>query len=386
VEGRETYALSRWLFLRGLAAVYLLAFGSLWLQLDGLFGRQGLAPVGATLDAWRAFADRTGSEPWRLVPSLLWLWPSERLLHALCAAGMVGATMLGFGLLPGPMAAFLWLAYLSVAAVGSDFTSFQWDALLLETGLLAVLYAPWSLRSTPADDGDPSRPARWLLWWLLFRLMFASGAVKLASGDPTWASCSALAHHYQTQPLPTPLAFYAHALGGSVQRLSCLAMFAIELGLPFLILGPRAGRMVACAGFALLQLLIALTGNYGFFNLLTLVIAGTLLDDRLLARWIPHRRAAGAFTSPFLRAQGAVAAVLFLPILAAGAIHMSRLIGRWTNDRRLAGWGDSVLDELAPLRSFNSYGLFAVMTTVREEVVVEGSRDGEIWSAYDFRF
>jgi hypothetical protein len=65
---------------------------------------------------------------------------------------------------------------------------------------------------------------------------------------------------------------------------------------------------------------------------------------------------------------------------------MSRLIGRWTDDRRLAGWGDSVLDELAPLRSFNSYGLFAVMTTVRAEVVVEGSRDGEIWSAYDFRY
>ena len=52
-------------------------------------------------------------------------------------------------------------------------------------------------------------------------------------------------------------------------------------------------------------------------------------------------------------------------------------------------WPDALQTLHAWSRPFglvNYYGLFAVMTTERLEIVVEGSDDGQVWRAYRFRY
>ena len=170
------------------------------------------------------------------------------------------------------------MIYLSLVTVGRDFLSFQWDNLLLEMGLLAIFLDAPRLR-TGLVSPRPSPVAYWLLRWLLFRLMFASGVVKLASRDETWWDWTALDFHYETQPLPHWIAWYAHQLPEVVQKASVAVMFAIELVVPFLTFGPRRIRLASCAALVLLQVLIMWTGNYGFFNLLTMLLCLLLIDD-----------------------------------------------------------------------------------------------------------
>ncbi len=105
--------------------------------------------------------------------------------------------LLVFNLLPRLSLLLLYVLYLSLLYGGQNFMTYQWDTFLLEAGFLALLL---SFARTPGI---------WLLRWLLFRFMFMSGVVKLLSGDPNWWNLSALSYHFLTQPLPTPLAWYA---------------------------------------------------------------------------------------------------------------------------------------------------------------------------------
>src|SRR6185436_17649219 len=194
--------------------------------------------------------------------------------------------LLILGIAPMPVLLLLWVFYLSLVTIGQDFLGFQWDGLLLETGLLAVFLAPPGLRPRLPTEAPLPLPALWLLRVLLFRLMFTSGAVKLKSGDPAWRGLTALRVHYETQPLPTWIGWIAHQLPARLHTVSAALMFVTEMAVPFLIFGPRPLRLAACVMMAGLQLLIAATGNYGFFNLLTLVLCLLLLDDQVFpARW-----------------------------------------------------------------------------------------------------
>src|SRR5262249_28218371 len=156
--------------------------------------------------------------------------------------------------------ALLWLFYLSLTVVGQDFLSFQWDALLLESGLLAVLIAPWGWRLDRARD-EPWWFAVWLFRWLVFRLMFLSGVVKLASGDEAWWTWRALDYHYWTQLLPTWTSWYIHQMPAWFRQLSVGFMFYAELIAPFFVLGPRVLRRIGFVSLVLLQVLILATGN-----------------------------------------------------------------------------------------------------------------------------
>jgi hypothetical protein len=225
----------------------------------------------------------------------------------------------------------------------------------------------------------------WLLRWLLFRFMFMSGVVKLLSGDPNWWNLSALSYHFLTQPLPTPLAWYAAHLPLRVLEFGTAATFFVELVLPFLIFCPRRLRFVAAWGILLLQSCILLTGNYNWFNLQTMVLCLSLFDDAALARILPRR-----YSEP-LMAQGepaaapkavtATVATLAVPIVLCGLVEM---------DARFGGSPPALaqsLDELIePFHIVSAYGLFAVMTTRRDEIVIEGSADGVTWREYEFRY
>jgi lipase maturation factor 1 len=384
---QPAYVLSRWLFLRLLGVVYFVAFVSLALQITGLVGEHGILPAGGFLE--RAHA-AYGSGAYRLFPTLCWLGAGDGMLHALVWGGAVLSLVLVAGVAQAPVLLLLWVSYLSLAVVGQNFLWFQWDGLLLETGLLAVLYAPTDLRPSVQWERAPSPAMRWLVWALVFRLMFLSGLTKLASGDPTWRHLTALDYHFWTQPLPTWPAWYAHWLPQWMHRGMTLAIVAIELLVPWLIFvperwagrGSRRARHAACALLVLGQLAIALTGNYGFFNLLAIVLCLSLLDDAVLGRVLPLRLAAG---DPEPRwKQYAIRG--FAPLLALlAALTFAREILQTLPGRRGA-FANPLLDAVAPLRSVNGYGLFRVMTTERFEIVIEGGADTVHWREYRFRW
>ncbi|MEX1119780.1 MAG: lipase maturation factor family protein, partial [Terrimicrobiaceae bacterium] len=261
-----TFGVATTWFLRALGAIYLLAFVSFWVQAPGLVGSTGIAPSPAF---FQQAEEALGGKNFHLLPSVLWFSAGDTALAAWSAAGVLASLGILFGIFRAPALIVAWAVYLSLCLGGGVFYQFQWDILLLETGFLAVFLTPWTIRATP--HVSPPRLARFLLVWLLFRLVFASGVVKLSSGDPTWwPALTALDFHYVTQPLPTPLAWFAHQWPSWFQKASVLVMFFIELVLPFFIFAPRRLRLLAAAGFVFLQALIIVTGNYGFFNLLTL--------------------------------------------------------------------------------------------------------------------
>ena len=380
--------------MRGLGAVYAAAFVSLWVQIDGLLGSGGIRPVAQLLP--RA-AERLGAAAALRVPTLLWIDASDAALHVLCAAGMALAALALVGALPRVALFGCWLAYLSLVAVGDVFLSYQWDALLLEAGLLAVLYAPpgaWLGRSRRASEA--STVGLLLLRFLVFRLFVLSGWVKLLSGDPTWRDLSALEYHWWSQPLPIRTSLLAAALPDIVQRAECALSLVVECAVPLAILAGRRGRLLAAATFVLLQFGIAATGNYGFFNALTVVLCVTLLDDAALAplarrlrlRAAPEPGSAAAEASPPgaaapRAARRAVALALGGLLAACAALQAAERLGaRWAGE----GAFGAALSFLAPFRSVNSYGLFAVMTTRREEIEIEGSDDGAAWRTYEFRW
>ena len=370
-------------FTRALGVVYLIAFLSLRVQILGLFGSTGILPIGEYLTA---VAERFGGTRWDVLPTLLWLGASDAVLLRLCDAGVVLAALAAAGIAPGPSLLALWTLYLAFVSAGRVFLSFQWDMLLLETGLLAVFVAPWAVWPRLDATREPSRLGVWLLRWLLFRLMFASGVVKLLHDDPsmpTWHDLTALAYHYETQCLPPWTAWYAHHLPLWWHRVSCALMFVIELGVPFLIFGPRAARLIAAVAFIGFQLLIVVTGNYTFFNWLTMALALVLCDDRALAAVLPGRGGNASAVLPHPppgRLRTAVGVPLMLVLLVASAATFARQMGGGEAPPALAR---PLLQRLAPLRSVNGYGLFARMTTVRNEIVIEGSDDGTTWLPYE---
>lgn len=373
---RSSYALATHLGLRALGLVYLIAITSFWVQADGLIGARGVLPFADWLEAIRPQVAQLGYDR---LPTLLWLWPSDAGLHALCAAGVVSALLLMFGLWPAVQTVLLWSIYLSLTVVGQTFMSFQWEHLLLEGGLLAMLIAPWRFRLRWGMDPAPPRIAVFLFQSLVFKLMFLSGWVKLASGDHAWRDLTALTYHYWTQPLPAWTAWYAQQLPMPIHRWCCLIMLAIELGLPFLIWMPRRLRHFAAGSFIVLMLLIAATGNFAYFNLLTVALCFWLIDDRVWAG-LMHRSEVPVSPGVPVAQQWAVR-------VAGASILLLSLNNMAATLRGPIAWPEwvSALDErIDSFRSINSYGLFAVMTTSRPEVIIEGSQDGQTWRAYEF--
>jgi predicted DCC family thiol-disulfide oxidoreductase YuxK len=371
-----TYFAASALFLRLLGLCYLAAFVSLWVQIDGLIGSRGILPVGPFLDWVRSV---TGAGRYWLVPTLSWITPGDAALHVQCAAGAAASLLLLAGLLPAWSAAAAWLLYLSLSVAGQTFLEFQWDILLTEAGLLAVFLAPPSRVRLRAGLFAP-RLARFLLVWLLFRLMLSSGVVKLESGDAAWRSLTALRVHYETQPLPPWTAWFMHQLPPSFQAASCVFLFFTELLIPLLYFAPRRLRLFGCAMTILLQAIVAATGNYAFFNLLTISLAILLVDDEAFpVRW----RAAAAAAAGDRRWKGWILRPVAIVLLAASAVPFLASFGlRGKIPKPFV----ALYRAVAPLRSANGYGLFAVMTTKRPEIVVEGSDDGASWRSYEFRW
>ena len=338
-------------FLRVLGFIYFIAFTSFGVQASGLIGSRGIVPYAAYLAEMRQSLGRTAY--WD-IPSVLWLNSSDAALAAAWLAGAACALLTVFGYRQRAALAACLVLWLSLCAAGQDFLSYQWDVLLLEAGLLALF----------ADD---SAARFWLFRWLLFRLMFFSGIGKILSGDPSWHNLTALRYHYYTQPLPTPLAWYMQQLPLIFHKASTAFVFVAEVAAPFLFFAPRRIRHIGAWITIALQLLILLTGNYTFFNLLTIALCLFLFIE-------PERR-----KRTRLHGAVSVAVACFIGV-TSGALFLE-LFGL-----DLPPGGSTLLHLIAPLRVVNSYGLFTVMTINRPEIIVEGSNDGTNWLAYEFRY
>ncbi|MDX2054257.1 MAG: lipase maturation factor family protein [Polyangiaceae bacterium] len=367
--GAREQTLTIWVFLRCLGLVYLVAFWSLGTQVLGLVGENGLLPAGAFL---RRVAQSAGASAYWQVPTLCWLSSSDTTLILLCVAGAAFALALMAGVVPRLCLFACYVMYLSLASVCQDFLWFQWDSLLLEASFLSVFLAPMCVRQSLTALRPPPVVGLYLLRWLIFRLMLASAAVKLTSGDPAWRDLTALTFHYETQPLPSWTAWYAHLLPLGFQKASALGMFAIEGPCAFLVFAPRRLRIAGALAFIFLQLLILGTGSYGFFNLLTIVLCIPLFDDRCWPRWLQQRAQSSTQSQETVEGPsfsgrrrfaslGAACILVWLSLVPlCGALHCST---EWL------GPAAPAVQELAPFRLINHYGLFAVMTTERQELV-----------------
>jgi predicted DCC family thiol-disulfide oxidoreductase YuxK len=363
----ERYALVSWIFLRLLGAIYISAFASLGVQILGLSGHAGIAP----LSEYLKFAHRAlGDSAYRLLPTLFWMNSSDAALMGGTAVGVILGLLVIVDRWTRPALIGLFALYLSYVYAGQDFMTFQWDVLLLESGFLAIFLT------------SGSRIVVWLYRWLVFRYLFLAGVVKVLSGDPTWRNLTALEYHFWTQPLPTPLAWYAAQLPSSLLIAGTAATLLIELGSVFLIFLPRRLRALAAYCLLLLQSLIVLTGNYNFFNLLTMLLCIFLFDDAALRRLVPAwlgTRTQSHVALP--RRATVIATVLALIVVPVGLNRIWQTLMR--SDLPVLG---ALTQAVSPLFIVNSYGLFAVMTVARPEIVIEGSADGEIWREYVFRY
>ncbi|TMA88654.1 MAG: DUF393 domain-containing protein [Deltaproteobacteria bacterium] len=365
---------ARDLFLRLLGVIFLVAFLSLLAQATLLFGRQGLLPAAEYLARMHGFL---------AAPTLFWIDASDHALRVAAVGGAVLSCGLVFNVAPRIALAACWLVYLSFVTIGQDFLSFQWDNLLLESAFFALFVTPGGFH--PRNAPAPHPLAVFLMLWLLFRLHVESGAAKWLLGDPTWRDLTAMATYYETAPLSTWVGWYAHQMPLWAHKLCSLYVYVVELGLPFLVYGPalvRGGVFVAMLG---MQVSILLTGNYAFFNYLTIALSLFLLDDGQLGRlaafigWrlgTPRRRT----RVPTRTALLAGAVTILVPL---SVIQFLPLVPPLRDlNRKLA----PVRQVLNTYRSVNAYHLFAQMTLVRREVVLEGSADGVAWLPYEFRY
>jgi lipase maturation factor 1 len=367
LRARGSFPFTESLFIRLLGLIYLSAFGSLWPQIVGLVGARGIVPASRLMASMHS---EFGAQAFLYSPGLFWFDSSDTTLMLTCILGCLASLLMVLGVFSRTCTIGNFVLYLSLSSVGQPFTSFQWDALLLEAGFLAVFAG-----------------AAWLVWayrFLLFRLMFESGWVKLASHDPNWRNFHALRFHFMTQPLPNPIAYYMYPVPARLLDSLTAITLAIELAAPFCLFGPRPVRYVGAASLLLLQVAILLTGNYAFFNLLTLALCLWAFDDnvfaplnRVLAWRFPRWPLRPAYGRVLLVSANSVVVALLL--LAAMQLSNALVPGAFATLSR-------PLFLLQPFEIVNSYGLFAVMTTTRPEIVLEGSNDQVNWREYQFPY
>jgi hypothetical protein len=380
VPERSTYWLTRLVFLRLLGAIYLVAFVSLWWQLLPLLGAHGILPAHLYLERVRA---SLGPEhtPFVELPTIFWLGCSDGALRAGCALGLALSLAVVGGLANSLVLLVLWFLYMSFVHIGQTFYSFGWEILLLEAGFLAIFFCRPLGRSALDAAAPPPTVVVWLVRWLLFRVMFGAGLIKLR-GDECWRDLTCLVYHYETQPLPNPLSWLAHQASPWFHKLGVLFNHLVELIAPWGMFGPRRFALIAGLLQASFQLTLILSGNLSWLNWLTLALCVACFDDRALARVVPAglRARVAALGAPSLSWPARVtsgvlvAAVAVLSIDPIGNLFSSRQLMNFSFDR---------------LHLVNTYGAFGSIGKTRDEVILEGTYDAQLddkthWQEYEF--
>jgi hypothetical protein len=356
---------SRLVFTRLLALVYVVAFVSAGLQFRPLIGVGGMLPVPRYL----------ARSSFRRSPSVFHLHYSDRFFAACCwiGAGLAGAALAG-GVERLPLWGWLlvwsvlWSLYLSIVNVGQVWYGFGWESLLVETGFIAVFLGPSSVA--------PPRLMLWLLRWVLFRVEFGAGLIKLR-GDRCWRDLTCLQYHHETQPMPNPLSWYFHHLPPGLHRVEVLANHVTQLVLVFGLLAPQPVASVCALAIAMTQAWLMLSGNFAWLNALTLTIALSAVDGRVLRHVLPVATPVDLASPGWYR--GLVIAVTALVAL----------LSYWPA-RNLLSRHQRMNAAFNPLHLVNTYGAFGHVTRTRDEVIVEGTDDERPgpdtqWREYEFK-
>ncbi|HLH16791.1 MAG TPA: lipase maturation factor family protein [Bryobacteraceae bacterium] len=360
----EGYWLTRTVFQRGLALVYLIAFLNAVNQFKPLLGEHGLLPV----PVW------VREVPFRASPSLFYFAPNDRAFSFAAWAGVAlsVAALSGvaewYAWLSPVLWALLWVLYLSFVNVGQTFYAFGWESILLEAGFYGIFLGSRSVA--------PQFPMILLLRWLCFRVMFGAGLIKLR-GDPCWHDLTCLDYHYETQPMPNPLSWFLHWGPEWMHRGGVWFNHFAELVAPFGYFLPQPVASVAALVTIVFMLSIMISGNLSWLNLLTIVLAIPALDDRALRWLIPVRTP--ALAEPALAHRVIVAALCVL------VVWMSvRPVRNMLSRRQIMNTAYN------PLHLVGTYGAFGSITRVRFEIIVEGTdapdiTSGTRWREYEFR-
>ncbi|HEY2514207.1 MAG TPA: lipase maturation factor family protein [Polyangiaceae bacterium] len=365
---------ARWIFLRALGVLFLSAFVSLAPSIHGLIGPHGIRPATELLTL---LAGHLGpvKRIWA-APSFLWFGAGDGALTTLVVVGSAASLSLVFNVAPRAALVACELAFLSFVAVGQEFAMYQSDGMLLEAGFVSFFFAPRGLRPRLGPASPPTALPLFLLRWESFRIYFESGLGKVMSHDPQWAHLTAMDRYYENGPLPTWIAWYAQQLPHWVHAATCILMFVMELGVPFLAwLGSRA-RRVCFAIVTPFQIGIILTANYAFLNYLVLSLGVLLLDDSHFARFRWKTPPIPTVTTPRWRVYAAavpLGLVLYVTVLSGLGVPRDTLLGY-------------PVELLETVRIANSYGLFARMTEARYELEFQGSKDGVTWVPYPYRY
>lgn len=387
--------IARWIFLRALGAIYFSAFYSLAFQIRGLIGPHGILPA---QDFLHTVAQSLGHlERIWYAPSLLWFSSSSGMLTAICWVGMLASVLLVLNLWPRGMLAICFVLFLSFVSTGQDFSGYQSDGMLLESGFISLFFAPRGLRPGLGRSHPPPRAGLFLLQWEWFRIYFESGVVKLLSGDPQWRNFTAMDEYYQNGPLPTWIGWYVQHLPHWFHAGTVYATLGMELGIVWMLFLPRRWRIACFFIVTPWEIGVILTANYTFLNYLVLSLGVLLLDDRFMYALLPNK------WKERLQQENATTRTVKTPT----ASWLDRLRRSW----RLAGLAVSgimltwiayattaemmvlrvplpkfPIIALEPFRIANQYGLFAVMTRGRYEIEFQGSNDGQNWTPYPFRY
>jgi hypothetical protein len=368
LPGTEEYWLVRFVFQRGLALIYLLAFLVAARQFQPLAGEDGLLPL----------AEYVEGVEFRERPSLFYLVPDDRAIGIAAWTGVglsVLAVLAGPYWLPDPYAlpasmllwTALWGLYQSFVNAGRLFYGYGWESMLLETGFLAIFLG--------AGSSGPPVVVIWLLKWLLFRNMFGAGLIKIR-GDDCWRELTCLDYHYETQPIPNPVSWFAHHLPDRFHRLEVAGNHVVELAVPFLYFAPQpfaAAGGVATIGF---QGWLVLTGNFSWLNALTIVQATAMFSDGVLASVVPVTAPAPTPTPTALTVVSILVAVLVVAMSIGPAANM-------------LSPGQVMNTSFDPLHLVNTYGAFGSITRDRYQLVIEAAATAapaeDDWETYEFR-
>jgi hypothetical protein len=352
------YWMSRLVFQRALAGVYLVAFGTAALQFRALLGERGMLPVPSFVARVR----------FRQAPSLFQLHYSDRFFAGCCWTGCAVSAALAAGvdsLLPLWAGMSLWLVpwalYLSVVNVGQTWYAFGWESLLLEVGFLAVFLGN--------DEVAPPVVVLFLLRWILFRVEFGAGLIKMR-GDACWRKLTCLDHHHETQPMPGPLSWFFHHLPRPLHRVEVAANHVTQLVVPVLLFTPQPIATAAAALMILTQLWLVLSGNFSWLNWITIVLAASALGLPSDAPSVPE--APLWYEVVVLAFAALLLGLSYRPV--ANMISRRQIMNR----------------SFDPLHLVNTYGAFGTVSRVRYEVVIEGTdeavpHEDSDWREYEFR-
>lgn len=361
----EQFQIAQWLFVKLLALCYFFAFYSLYTQVLGLYGATGIMPISLLMEKMeKGIKNRR----FYLAPTIFWKRSDDKFLKGACGLGVLFSLFVFFNIAPALFLSGLFVLYLSFVVVGYPFLNFQWDVLLLEAGLLGIIL---SVMTPP-----PTFAIYWA-WFLTFRFILSSGLVKLQSGCKEWRSLKAMQYHFETQPLPNLGGFIAHQLFSGFSYATTAFVFFFEIFVPLLFFGGDTFRYVGAVLSIFFQVLIMLTGNYTFFNILTIALCVLLLPNTSL-EWLNSLYSPLQAFAPnlfWISVTNAISAVL----LFFNIMMLIRQFKRFPHFERL-------YEKIAPFHCVNNYGLFAVMTTYRNEIILEGSSDGKEWHEYQFYY